>query len=97
MQPEYNLGVQVTPSWGWILVYEYTFMFMFIFYGKFLHYCAVAGKQPGISHYTPSKVRLCAVLQSLVVVCLEDSSARHNLLREQISESLNTCHKWEWL
>lgn len=49
--------LQVTPSWGWILVYEYMFMFMFIFYGKFLHFCAVAGKQPGITHHIPNKVR----------------------------------------
>ena len=30
-------GVQVTPSWGWILIYEYTLTFFALFYGKFLH------------------------------------------------------------
>jgi hypothetical protein len=36
--------VQVTPSWGWILVYEYTFLFMFMIYGKYLHFLWAAGR-----------------------------------------------------
>ena len=29
--------LQVTPSWGWILMYEYTCFFFLLLFGKYLH------------------------------------------------------------
>ena len=69
-------------------------MFMFIFYAKFLHYCSVAGKQPGISHHTPNKVRPLAAMPSLDVVCAEVFSAARSSVSapsfmERIAAALN--------
>ena len=65
------MSMQVTPSWGWILVYEYMFMFMAIFYGKYLHFCAVAGKQPGVTHAMANKVHTTSALSALLwALCL---------------------------
>ena len=34
----------MTPSWGWILVYEYSICFFLLLFGKYLHIAWASGR-----------------------------------------------------
>jgi hypothetical protein len=56
---EFLTAVQVTPSWGWILMYEYSICFFLLLYGKYLHIAWASGQGHGRGGYglPYSKVR----------------------------------------